>query len=573
MSGSFIIGETSLRARLRSLNVGYPFALELNEILHLNHLGVQTIENLQLVPELQCLYLEGNSIETIENLDACPNLRCLYLARNYVEEIENLDMLKQLRTLDLSENRITTVENLEACDSLDTLNLRGNKLASADSIRHLTACKALKSVDVSKNRIAGSTDVVDVLLQLTNLTLLRAFENPFVKEVSGYRKTVLGNMQWLSYLDDAPAFDKDKRCAAAWLTGGVEAERAERDVIRAEEEATRQKNRENFQSIIAEAEARAARGEVEPVDPYRFRPHERGVHPLDTYDDDDDDDVTREIVANHYRSKGMAAPPRQRKGARATVQQAMAGGDEIPELPAVEVAPAADDQTDQNAWTLLSRKEGASVSKDADDDDSLREEDVHLEPPSTAPEPEPEPEPEISAEELERRQAAKATIVAREAAFRQQLQDEALRRAAVRTTRRAEAARVRQEQEAAEPKDGEESAPRMPRLGEFRIPQVWGTDRYASLWEKAKQVGEWQEDNQPESSDAEQPDGAGHSAPDMPSDGIVDDDGDDSDVDPMERYSVTRVAGAANNETRAASPPMSTTELAADREEDLYGLD
>lgn len=40
-----------------------------------------------------------------------------------------------------------------------------------------------------------------------------------------YRKTVLAGMPTLNYLDDCPAFPKDRRLAIAFMQGGIDAER------------------------------------------------------------------------------------------------------------------------------------------------------------------------------------------------------------------------------------------------------------------------------------------------------------------------------------------------------------
>jgi hypothetical protein len=47
-----------------------------------------------------------------------------------------------------------------------------------------------------------------------------------------YRKTLLARMPSLNYLDDSPVFPKDRRLAAAFLEGGLDAERAMRDTLR-----------------------------------------------------------------------------------------------------------------------------------------------------------------------------------------------------------------------------------------------------------------------------------------------------------------------------------------------------
>lgn len=71
----------------------------------------------------------------------------------------------------------------------------------------------------------------------------------------------------LNYLDESPCFPNDRRLAAAFVEGGLDVERAERDTIRKEEEALREKHRQAFDDMVAAARANPPL----PHDPMRFR--------------------------------------------------------------------------------------------------------------------------------------------------------------------------------------------------------------------------------------------------------------------------------------------------------------
>lgn len=57
----------------------YYRTIELNEKLYLHYKGFARLENMDLFPDLKCLYFEGNGIERIESLDTNHKLMSLML--------------------------------------------------------------------------------------------------------------------------------------------------------------------------------------------------------------------------------------------------------------------------------------------------------------------------------------------------------------------------------------------------------------------------------------------------------------------------------------------------------------
>jgi dynein assembly factor 1 len=75
-----------------------------------------------------------------------------------------------------------------------------------------------------------------------------------------YRKTTIAKVKTLTYLDDRPVFEEDRRHAEAYNRGGIDAERAERDIMRAERDAKQLKQHTDFKNMMRKAreEKRAA---------------------------------------------------------------------------------------------------------------------------------------------------------------------------------------------------------------------------------------------------------------------------------------------------------------------------
>jgi Leucine-rich repeat (LRR) protein len=69
--------------------------------------------------------------------------------------VSGLGALTNLTTIDLSYNRISTVTGLSCCPNLSSVNLSRNALQGADGVQHLLECKALVSLDLTHNRLAG----------------------------------------------------------------------------------------------------------------------------------------------------------------------------------------------------------------------------------------------------------------------------------------------------------------------------------------------------------------------------------------------------------------------------------
>ncbi|XP_029699985.1 dynein assembly factor 1, axonemal-like [Takifugu rubripes] len=199
----------------------------LNDTLYLHFKGFTTIENLDEYTGLKCLWLENNGLQCIENLDSLTELRCLFLQQNRIRKLDNLSPLKSLHILNVSNNYIHTVEHISCLPELNTFQIAHNRLKTVGDIQHLSQCLAISILDLSYN-LLYDPEILTVLQAVPNLKVLNLIGNEVVKNIPNYRKTVIAQLQNLTFLDERPVFPKERACAEAWAAGGFEGEQKER---------------------------------------------------------------------------------------------------------------------------------------------------------------------------------------------------------------------------------------------------------------------------------------------------------------------------------------------------------
>ena len=113
--------------------------------------------------------------------------------------IEGLEKLKELKVLNLSNNTIFSISGLFDCALLQSLTLNKNYLSDFASVEHLGQCSnTLSSIDLSDNKILADERMFDLIKQVKCLYLTG---NPLVKDTNHYRRTVVGKLPNLMYLD------------------------------------------------------------------------------------------------------------------------------------------------------------------------------------------------------------------------------------------------------------------------------------------------------------------------------------------------------------------------------------
>lgn len=133
--------------------------------LRLSWQGITHIDGLELYSNVRDLYLQHNQIATIENLDVLPNLEFLALGSNKIRGVgDGLRQLRKLEVLDLTDNHITAFPPGSLPRSLRVINVSGNPFVSKN--RHtyrrilldmLPECLCIDGTDVEPEEAEAST--------------------------------------------------------------------------------------------------------------------------------------------------------------------------------------------------------------------------------------------------------------------------------------------------------------------------------------------------------------------------------------------------------------------------------
>lgn len=136
---------------------------------------------------LEDLDISGNKVSTISALSELTALRNVYLDGNRVSDLSPLSKSQNIETISAKGNTITAIPDFETAQQLKTLILANNRIDDLSTIHRLTA---LTYLDLSSNNIKNAKN----LSALTNLDTLVLADNPitnfdFVKDFR--RLTVL----------------------------------------------------------------------------------------------------------------------------------------------------------------------------------------------------------------------------------------------------------------------------------------------------------------------------------------------------------------------------------------------
>jgi len=139
-----------------------------------------------------------------------------FVQHNCLTSLVGIENAPGLVSLNISNNSLATLEDLTACPALSSLVAERNRLESLESLEVLArTCTELHTLDLQNNSISDP-GLLDVLRRMPELRCLYLKGNPVVSKVPSYRKTLISALPGLTYLDDRPVFEEERRCAEAW---------------------------------------------------------------------------------------------------------------------------------------------------------------------------------------------------------------------------------------------------------------------------------------------------------------------------------------------------------------------
>jgi len=139
--------------------------------------GIEHLDGIEKLTNLESVYLYGNNISDITSLGSLTKLTCIDIQSNQIKDITPLKNLTNLQELILGSNKIENIDSLKNLVSLQNLNLASNNISDIGSLSELTNLRKLElenyPTDLSKNHIKN----IDSLCKLVDLQELFLYSN------------------------------------------------------------------------------------------------------------------------------------------------------------------------------------------------------------------------------------------------------------------------------------------------------------------------------------------------------------------------------------------------------------
>lgn len=210
--------------------------LKLNHLteLYLIGCGITDISFIENMPELTEVSFYSNQISDITPLAACRKLTVMSLGMNDISDISVLSELPMLEEAGLQWNQIENIEVLGSLENLTAVNLSANQVTDLSPLKNNTNLTALGLAGNNISDITAlqdMTNMVNLSLSLNQIQDINALRNMMEMEWLGLSCnriedfTPIGEMKNLFFLDvsDNPSQDIGELCLVPNLTVGMRA--------------------------------------------------------------------------------------------------------------------------------------------------------------------------------------------------------------------------------------------------------------------------------------------------------------------------------------------------------------
>ena len=89
-------------------------------------------------------------------------------------------------------------------------------MSDVESLKGLLECPSIHTLDLQHNQLEDPDLVEEIFSKMPNLAVLYVQGNPFIAKVKGFRKVLITKCKNLSYINEMPVYDEDRRTAEAW---------------------------------------------------------------------------------------------------------------------------------------------------------------------------------------------------------------------------------------------------------------------------------------------------------------------------------------------------------------------
>lgn len=182
--------------------------------LVLNNQGIQVMEGIDRLKQLEKCWLTHNYFDQIKNFDKLRNIRELYLGYNRITKTSGLEKCIMLEKLWMDQNQIDTIVGLGSLERLEHVNFAGNQIESIGI--GFDGLVSLSVLNLAANKIGNFKEVLNLnrlpCLSICTFNDPHYGDNP-ICNLCNYSTYVLYHLPRLYRLDTEMISDESKNFA------------------------------------------------------------------------------------------------------------------------------------------------------------------------------------------------------------------------------------------------------------------------------------------------------------------------------------------------------------------------